>query len=307
MMKEILKKANRSNLVFDLFIVSGIFLVGLSLANYLGVTARFDGFIFGWISCVLLFIGIKVMEFYTLSEEQLDMDHSFLKRIFPGLSATDTKKLAHPEYTGLIILLIFFGSWSAFQFVLLKNGILSDIHIIWLALILITTFLLGMPTLRIVNSGFAELIQAMLLFGLIPIYAYQVISGQSHILMSLMCMPIALFYLAAKLIYGLYKYSEDQKSGRQNFLQKTGWKQGMVYHNMFLLLGFVVFACIPLFGFATRIFLNPLLVLPLGLVVIMMLYRIEHGKKPEWQSLIFIEKVLILLVFYFLIAAMILR
>ena len=304
-MKQFLKKVNQSYLLYDILLTLGVFLIALSLANYFGNFINMIGFGLGWISSVLLLLAIKIMELYSIKTNQLDFDHKLLQRIFPGLSTENRSQPLKKEYSGLIILLIFIAGWTIIQFVLLQMGILGRINLIWLLLIAVFAMISGMPRIKLVNSGFAELIQAMLIFGLLPVYAYLVICNEFHLLIILMCMPITLFYLALRLVYSLAHFSEDQSSGRINLLQKIGWKQGMFLHNIFILLGFVIFACIPLFGYSVKIFLYPLIVLPIGLVLIFMLYRIEHGKKPEWGSLLFLEKILIAMVLYFLFSAMI--
>ena len=306
-MRQFLKKVNQSNLLFDILLILGVFLIVLSLANYLGNSVNAIGFVLGWVSSVLLLVAIKVMEMYSLNTNQLDFDHQLLQRIFPGLSAERKTQYKKSEYSGLIVLLIFVGGWAIIQFVLLQMDILVRSNLIWVFLIAVFAMASGMPQIKLVNSGFTELIQAMLIFGLLPVYAYLVTCNEFHLLVILMCMPIALFYMALRIVYSLSHFSEDQKNRRVNLLQKIGWKQGMFFHNIFILFGFVIFACIPLFGFSAKIFLYPLIVLPIGLVLIFMLYRIEHGKKPEWGSLLFLEKILIVMVFYFLFSAMILR
>ena len=307
-MKAFLKKVNQSNTLFDILIVMGIFLLAMGLANYLGTEINIPGFILGSVGCVLLLVTIKGMEFYSLRSEQLDFDHELLRKIIPGLSPNhDGKPSNRTEYSGLILLLILIAGWATIQFVLLQTNMLPVSALIWIFLIALFAMLLGMPSINIVNSGFAELIKSMLLFGLFPVYAFLTIGGEFHILIVLICIPIAFFYLALQLSLGLYHYTDDQNSGRKNLLQRIGWKQGMFFHNLFILIGFVSFACTPLFGYPEKIFLNPLIVLPVGLILIFMLYRIEHGRKPEWNSLIFLEKVMHVLVMYFFLAALVLQ
>ena len=306
-MRQFLKKVNQSKLFFDILLTIGIFFAAISLANYFGNSINLIGFGLGWFSSVLLLVAIKIMEMFSLKVNQFDFDHKLLQRYIPGLSSKNNNQMVRKEYAGLILILIFVAGWAIIQFVFLQMGILRQSNLIWLLLIAFFAMLLGMPRIKLVNSGFAELIQSMLIFGLLPVYAYLVICNEFHLIIILMSMPMALFYMAYHLVYSLAHFSEDQKNRRLNLLQKIGWKQGMFFHNIFILLGFVIYACIPLFDFSTKIFLNPLIVLPIGLVLIFMLYRIEHGKKPEWGSLIFLEKILIAMVFYFLLSAMILR
>jgi 1,4-dihydroxy-2-naphthoate octaprenyltransferase len=237
----------------------------------------------------------------------LDIDHQFLQHLFPGLSIDRDRRKNKAVYAGLILILICLGGWAIIQFVLLQMGDLPAGALIWLGLIVLDVLLLSVPAIRLSNSGYAELMQAMLLFGLIPIYAYQALTGEYHVLMVLICLPLTFFYLATRLVHALFHYTEDQQSGRLNFLQLTGWKQGMTIHNLFVLLGYLTYACIPLFRFPTHIFLSPLITLPVGLILIGLMFRIERGKKPVWNSFLLLEKGLMFLVIYFLTAALILR
>jgi 1,4-dihydroxy-2-naphthoate octaprenyltransferase len=306
-MKQFLQKINLSAFFFDILMVTVVFALAFCLADYLGSGVQTPGVGLGWISCVLLLLSMKIMEFYFLSPAQLDSDHQFLMRVFPALARRLPDKKGNPSYIGLILLLLCLGTWAVIQFILLKMGLLQNDNLILMAFMLLTVYLLTGSSFHLSNSGFGELGQAFLLFGLIPLYAYQLVSSEFHILILLLSLPLTLFYIAGRVLISLFQYSEDQKNGKKNFLQVVGWKRGMQVHNLFILIGFVIYACIPLFRFPPNIFLNPLLSLPLGVLLIIMMNRIEHGKKPEWQSFIFLEKILLLLVMYFLAAAMILR
>jgi 1,4-dihydroxy-2-naphthoate octaprenyltransferase len=306
-MKQTLLKINQSILFFDLLTVILVFILGLCLASYLGLRSNPAGLFLGWLSFSLLVLGLKVMDFYSLRSTQLDDDHTFLTSIFRGLRKQNQKTEKAPVYLGLNLLLILFGSWAMIQFVLLQQKLLPLSALFLLALMILTVLLAGLPSTNLIRNGYAELVQALLLFGLLPVYAILVISGEFHILLILICCPLFLFYFSWRIIYSLFRYTDDQQCGRLNFLQRLGWKRGMTAHNLFILFGFVFYACIPLFGYPTAIFLNPLLALPLGLLLILMIFRIERGKKPEWNSMLLLEKIFILLVVYFLAAGMILR
>ncbi len=306
-MKQFLQKINLSNLFFDSLMVIGVFSLTFCLADYLGSGKTATGVGFGLISCILLLLSMKIMEFYYLSPNQLDLDHQFILQAFPGLVKKRLEKNGNPPYIGMVLLLLCLGTWAVIQFFLLKMGFLQNDNLILMAIMLLTVYLLSGSNFHLFNTGFGELGQAFLLFGLFPIYSYQLISGEFHILIMLICLPLTFFYIAERNLISLYQYAQDQKNVKKNFLQVVGWKRGMQVHNLFILLGFVLYACIPLFNFPTRIFLNPLLTLPLGILMIIMMNRIEHGKKPEWQSYLFLEKVLLCLVIYFIAAAMILR
>ncbi len=306
-MKQLLQKINLSTLFFDILVITGVFALAFSLADYLGSGMQSQGVGLGWISCILLLLSMKIMEFYFLSPAQLDSDHQFLMRLFPTLGKRSPGKRGNPPYIGLILLLLCLGTWAMIQFVLLKMGLLQHDNLILMAFMLLTVYLLTGSSFHLSTSGFGELGQAFLLFGLFPLYAYELITGEFHILILLLCLPLTLFYVSGRVLLSLCQYSEDQKNGKKNFLQVVGWKRGMQVHNFFILFGFVMYACIPLFHYPPHIFFNPLLSLPLGVLFILMMSRVEHGKKPEWQSFIFLEKVLLVLVMYFLAAAMILR
>jgi hypothetical protein len=305
-MKSFLKKINQSNMLFDVLLSLGVFLLAVGLANYFGVEIDAIGFVLGWVSCILLLFAIKVMEFFSMQHNQLDFDHQWIRRVFPGLEVSNDPKFRKPAYLAIILLMITIAGWTIIQFVLLKSDKISSSAMVWIFLLAVFAMVMGMPALRLTNSGFVELSHAFLIFGLFPVYAYLSIGGEFHLLILLLCMPISFLYLSLKLVLGLFHYTANQQSGRKNLLQRVGWKQGMFFHNLFILLGFVSFACIPLFGYPAKIFLNPIIVLPIGLILIFMLYRIEHGKKPEWNSLLFLEKIMIVFVMYFLLAALIL-
>ena len=307
-MKQTLKAINQSVLFFDLFLLLLIFILSLCLANYLGLTVNTPGFILGWFSAAFILLSLKIMDFYTLPESQLDDDHRYILRIFPGINpSSKTGYQVNPQYRGLTLLLIMLGGWAVLQFVMLQMKILPMRALWLLGLMILITLIAGLPSLNFIRNGYRELIQVLLLFGIFPAYAFLVLNGNFHILIFLLSFPMSFFYLSWRIVHALFHYSDDQQSGKRNLLQRLGWKRGMVAHNMFILLGFVLYTCIPIAGYPSKLFLSALLAFPLGLLLIFMMFRIERGKKPEWQSVMALEKISILFMVYFIAAAMILR
>lgn len=306
-MKKKLVLLNQSVLFFDLLMVLIIFVLSICLANYLGAAVNFAGFLLGWLSACLLLIALQLMDFYGLPERQLDDDHRLFSRVFPGLLSANNAKGAGSQYRGLILLLIFLGGWAILQYVMLQLHMLPVSALWLLALTMIVVLLAGMPAAGSIRNGYRELLQALLIFGVFPAYAYTSTAGEFHILILLISFPMAFFYLSWRIAHSLFRYADDQRNGKSNLLQRLGWKRGMTVHNLFILISFVLYACIPIAGYPSNIFLNAILSFPLGLLLIVMMFRIERGKKPEWQSVMVLEKISILLMAYFLAAAMILR
>ncbi len=87
------------------------------------------------------------------------------------------------------------------------------------------------------------------------------------------------------LAFELPDYANDVKHGKRTLLVRLGWRLGMRLHNILILISFVLLGFAILQGLPTRIALPTFMVLPLGLLQIWVMNRIEAGAKPHWFSL----------------------
>jgi 1,4-dihydroxy-2-naphthoate octaprenyltransferase len=173
-----------------------------------------------------------------------------------------------------------------------------------LALIMIISLLFAifyiMPPFRLIWSGYGELILSILIGFFIPSFAFILQYGQLHRFIPMMAFSLVLLFLSGLIVSELPTYARDLKHERRNLVVRMGWDRAMNLHNLLILFTFLLFAFASFFGFPLFALLSGLLSLPLGLLQLYQIYRIQHGAKPSWKSFLLLSKLLVLSFAYFI-------
>jgi 1,4-dihydroxy-2-naphthoate octaprenyltransferase len=77
----------------------------------------------------------------------------------------------------------------------------------------------------------------------------------------------------------------DMKLARRTLMQRLGWQNGMLLHNLLILCAYILLMLAVPFGLPWRIGLPALLTFPVGLFQVWMIQRIAAGAKPQWKML----------------------
>jgi 1,4-dihydroxy-2-naphthoate octaprenyltransferase len=172
------------------------------------------------------------------------------------------------------------------------------------ALFLALAYLLGLawasPPLRLVYSGYGELVMAILLANLFPAVAYLLQAGDLHRLLALLTFPLTLLLLAAALARALQGYMEDIRQGRRTMMVRAGWQRGMVLHNALVAGAYLALAAAVINGLEGRLAYPAFLSLPAALYQIWQINHIAAGGKPRWRLLGFTALATPALMMYFI-------
>jgi len=156
-------------------------------------------------------------------------------------------------------------------------------------LILGVSFLLCMalavPPLRLIKSGYSELIFAVLLTNLFPGFGYLVQTGEMSDVMGVLTFPLTALFLAMMLALSLETYYGDIKAGSQNLMIRLGWQRGMMMHNLLILFAYLLVGIGAVTGTAWALTWPKLLTLPIALFQIFQIWGISRGEKPRWKIL----------------------
>jgi len=120
-----------------------------------------------------------------------------------------------------------------------------------------------------------------------PAVAFFSQSSDIHRLLTMVIISLIPAYVSYRLLQQITKYGEDKKSDNNSLVVQIGWEKGMVFHNGFILLSYVAFALIALFGFPWFLLWPVFLTLPIGLLEIWLIERTRRGRKPLWRVMHF--------------------
>ena len=165
------------------------------------------------------------------------------------------------------------------------KGLLTPATTLILGLMVILSYLYGMPPLKLAVSGYGELTMAIILVNLTPALGALL---QGQIIwqsLTLMTFPLTLLYLAMILATSLETYLQDIKLGKNTMMIRLGWQRGIFLHNVLILIAYLLIALASVSGIAWSLSWPRLLTLPVALFQISLIWKINQGRKPSWQLL----------------------
>lgn len=168
---------------------------------------------------------------------------------------------------------------------LLSRGDLSPAALLILGFAFLFAFFYAVPPLRLVYSGYGELIAAVLLTTLVPAFGYLLQGGELMGVLGVLSLPLTTLYLAFSLATSLENYFDEIKRGRQNLMIRLGWQRGMFLHNLCILFAYLTIGLSAMFGLPWALTWPRLLTLPLAIFQVWMIWQISLGAKPRWRLL----------------------
>jgi 1,4-dihydroxy-2-naphthoate octaprenyltransferase len=273
----------------NLLLAGLAYLLGVSVAKYLGITVNISTSIFG---------GVFVI-FMLASSSSLDMYFSPPSRN-PAAPERPQEREDFRRFT--LYLSIGFLAFSAVSifFLLLSrtlNIYSSSVVIFCLAVSLVN----AVPPLRLMERGFGELAMALIIAGLPVMLGFTLQAMSFHRLVMYLSFPLVFITLAYLLALDFPSYATDQKFGHQSLLVRLTWQRAVSIHNLLLIVSYLIFLTAPLFGIPSRLIWPTLLTLPLAIYQIVILRNISLGLKPNWRVLTVNATALIGIVIYLLL------
>jgi len=144
----------------------------------------------------------------------------------------------------------------------------------------------AVPPMRLSETGYGELVQAVALGTLFPALAFFIQYGEFHRLLTFATFPLTLLALAYLLVNDFPTFVTDQKHGRHSMLTRLTWQHAIPIHHLLVLLSFLFFAVAPLLGFPWGLIWPVFLALPFAVIQIIWLQRIAWGGRALWRFLI---------------------
>ena len=257
-----------------------MYALGAGIYDYLGGSVDWNAYLIGQVFVTSLQISTYFLKVFY---DYLDSPLLFIR--IEKLEDADVNLLRRLRNAFLMIAISFLTLSAVFAFFLIQNQVISSSAMVLIILFVFLLFFYAVPPLRLANSGYGEVIEAVLLANIVPALAFLFQNGELHRLLAMATFPIILLFLARILVVELPEYAADQKYERKTLLTRMGWLQGMNFHNILVLLVYLLLALAMLLGFPWVLGWPALLTLPVGLYQIWQIRQISNGAKPNWKIL----------------------
>jgi 1,4-dihydroxy-2-naphthoate octaprenyltransferase len=168
---------------------------------------------------------------------------------------------------------------------LIAQGVLNLPTMIILGVAFFLSFFYAVPPLRLVYSGYGELVQAFLITNLIPALGFLFQIGEFHRMLVLLTLQLTMLYLAMTLALSLQSYTAQMRQNRHTLMMRLGWQRGMFMHNVLIFFAYLLLGVASIVGLPWFLTWPGLLTLPLGLFQVWHMTRIANGYPPRWRLL----------------------
>ena len=263
-----------------------LYMLGVGIARYLTGQVDWTSYILGFAWVVLLLLGFQYLSEYFYPDNMYDGQKWWFTPFSGGSGAIGIGKLSRQValWAGLTCLTI----TASFTVIIYQYQKLTGQNTLILVLMVLGELAFSLPPLRIVTSGYGELMMSIIMVGLIPAMAFSLQGHEIHRILIMVSFPLATLYLGMLLALEFPSYASDITHGRRPILVRIGWQRGMVLHNLLILGSFVILGMAFIYGLPISIGWPVIFILPVGLFQVWMMIRIADGAKPNWNLLILI-------------------
>lgn len=267
-----------------LYLLGSILLYSLGggVAKYIGVTIHWNAYWLGLGWILLLQIGSYALNDYFEPPEPSDEKNS------PNLNLA-SRRIAEEKTKSLMRLVVCFSCLAvagSFSVLLLQANRLPPVTGVIMTTFVIGGVLYSLPSVRLSNSGYGELMVAILFANAIPSFAFSLQTGDMHRLLAMTTFPLTPLFLAMIVALQFPTYSHDLKLGKRTLIIRMGWQNALNLHNILIVCSYLLMVIAMFFQLPIFIGAPVFLTLPLGFLQIWQMKRINDGLKPNWQALI---------------------
>jgi 1,4-dihydroxy-2-naphthoate octaprenyltransferase len=185
-------------------------------------------------------------------------------------------------------------------FGLARANVMNPIVTTIMLIVFLGAFFYSVPPIKLVSSGYGELVSSILLANMVPAFAFVLQTNELHRLLAMSTFPLTALSMAAMLAFEFPDFASDLKAEKRTLLVRLDWRQGMTVHHLLIFSAYLLLALAYFFGMPTAIALPAFLTLPLALLQIWYLRRIAEGIKPNWTALTLNAVVIVALAAYLL-------
>jgi len=169
-------------------------------------------------------------------------------------------------------------------FILYTNNHLSIAAFFFLLLSLIVILAYAIPPFRFINRGFGEFLLAVHMAYIIPSIAYILQSDETHRFL-LITIPLTFLAFAYFIVMDFPSFASDVKYNRSTLLTRLSYERVVPLHHLIVLLAYLFFLAVPVFGLSLSLFWSAFLTLPFALFQIFQLRSLSLGAPVNWALL----------------------
>lgn len=262
----------RKNINFQtlfMFIVS--YSVGGGLVSYLGKPI-IGGIFWLGLAIVLLF---NLSSDFLIGYYKIQLDYQNNRQ----------KEIINLKNSFLILSLCSLTIGAVITVLLIAKSVLGYGLWVFLGLYFVILVCNSFPPFNFFIRGYGELLITLSVIGLSPLFSYFLQTGELHPTLLLITFPASFLLLAFFLAQSLENYYENVNQKKNNLMTILGWKNGMKYHNYFLLFAYFLYGVSTLFGLSFILYLPAIASLPIAGMQFWEMWRIGEGYKPRWKLL----------------------
>jgi 1,4-dihydroxy-2-naphthoate octaprenyltransferase len=251
-----------------------VYVLGASVARYLGENLSFPVFALGFAACLLLLFSAELLSEYFRSLQE---------PYFPDETRVEREKFRAALLQAAVAAL----AVAALSFVvMLINGMLTSLALTFLAFIALASIAYSVPPIRFARKGFGELLIAILLGAFIPSFSFLLHVDQPHQLLRSITFALVPQALAYLIIFDLSRFASDQKYDRITLVTRLSWQTSITLHHVLLVLSYLLYAFFIANGLPSALIAPAFVTLPLAAAQIYWLNRIANGAPPVWGFIV---------------------
>lgn len=266
------------------FLLGGflLFALGSAIAGYLGHSVDPGLYILGQAIVTSLQLGANYLnEYFDVNTDILNQSRTLFSGGSGALEGENGLDRPIALYAA-IASLTFAGTLAS----ILLSTQQVDIEA-WavLALGIVGAVAYSVPPMRLISTGYGELVSSFVVAGLVPTFSFTLHTGEFHRLLVMSTVPLVAILFAVLIVFDLPDYMADLKAGKETLLVRIGWQAAMRLHDAAVGFAFISIVMAFVLGMPRRVALGSLIALPLGVAEIWMLWRIRQGDPPRWTLL----------------------
>jgi len=238
-----------------------VYALGVGIARYLGVSIDWGLYFLGQVWVTTLQLATHYFNEYF--DSPADAANSNRTMFSGGSGALGEDGL--PREVALWAGIASLTGATSFTVMLIRANGLNLALFLVMGLIFLGAFFYSIPPVRLVESGYGELTTSIVVASLVPAFSFILQSGELHRLVAMSTFPLIALHLAMMLAFELPDYANDLKFEKLTLMVRVGWERGVAFHNILILVAYLLIGLAMLFGFPLPVALPALLSLPLGL------------------------------------------
>jgi 1,4-dihydroxy-2-naphthoate octaprenyltransferase len=169
--------------------------------------------------------------------------------------------------------------------ILLVGGRIPLVAWLILLLIFLGYFFYSTPPVRLLASGYGELVLSLVIAGLIPTFSFALQTGELHRLILMSTTPLVALHFAMMISFELPEYARNIKLDKRTLMVRLGWATAMRFHDLAIVFAIASFLVAFINGLPKRVAFGALIALPLAAVQVWHMERIRRGFPARLRNL----------------------